>query len=378
MKSIPVSWPTINNKEILAAKKVLTEGWLGMGKYVETFEKKIQNYLGSKKKYVCCVSTGSDALLMSLMLANIKRGDEVILPSLNFIASAQAILLCGAKPIFCDVDEKTLCIDPKEIRKLISKKTKAIIAVDYSGSLANYEEINKIKKKNKKIRIIQDAAHSFGSTYNNKKVGTFSDIVMLSFDPIKTITALDGGAIIVNTLEELNKLKSMRQLGFSTQPNVAFANKKKLINDVKIIGMQNRMTNLHAAVGLEQLKKINKITKIKKEISKNYNRLLSKNKNVITPFSDFKNIVPFIYYIRVKKKYRDKLRVYLRKNNIMTGLHWKSNHIYSLFKKFRKGSMKITNSVTEELITLPLFVGLSRKDQSRICNKINLFFKEIL
>ena len=150
MKSIPVSWPTINSKEILAAKKVLTEGWLGMGKYVETFEKKIQNYLGTKKKYVCCVSTGSDALLMSLMLANIKRGDEVILPSLNFIASAQAILLCGAKPIFCDVDEKTLCIDPKEIRKLISKKTKAIIAVDYSGSLANYEELDKIKKKKNK------------------------------------------------------------------------------------------------------------------------------------------------------------------------------------------------------------------------------------
>jgi len=374
-KNIPVSWPALGREELNVAKKVLKEGWLGMGKYVDRFEHKIQKYLGSKNKYVCCVSTGSDALLMSLMLAKVKKNDEVILPSLNFIAGAQAVMLCGAKPVFCDVEEKTLCIDPIQVEKLVSKRTKAIIAVDYSGSIANYKKLDKIKKKFKRIQIIQDAAHSFGSFYQNKKVGTFADITMFSFDPIKTITALDGGAVVVNTKEELNELKSIRQLGFSTQPNVAFYNKKKLITDVKTVGMQNRMTNLHAAVGIEQLKKIKKISKVKMMLSKNYNKLLKFNDKVLTPNSDYKDVVPFIYYIRVNYKYRDKLRLFLRKRKIMTGLHWQPNHIYSLFKKYKKGSMKITNKIGSELITLPLYVGLKKDEQIKICKCIDEFFK---
>lgn len=375
-KIIPVSWPVLEKEELSVAQKVLKEGWLGMGKYVEMFEKDIQNYLGTKKKYICCVSTGSDALLMSLMVAKVKKNDEVILPSLNFIAGAQAIMLSGAKPIFCDVDERTLCIDPIQVEKLITKKTKAIIAVDYSGHIADYEKLNKIKKKFKRIRIIQDAAHSFGSFYKNKKIGTFADITMFSFDPIKTITSLDGGAVVVNTKEELNELRSMRQLGFSTQPNVAFSKKKKLITDVKIIGMQNRMTNLHAAVGIEQLKKIKKISKYKMTLSKNYNNLLKFNHNVSTPDSNFKDVVPFIYYIRVDAKYRDNLRIYLRERKVMTGLHWQPNHIYSLFKKYKKGSMKLTNRIGNELITLPLYVGLKRNEQIKICKYISDFFKK--
>lgn len=376
MKKIPVSWPAFDNKEISAATKVLKEGWLGMGSYVEIFEKKLEKFLKNKKKFVCCVSTGSDALLMSLMIAQVNRGDEVILPSLNFIAGAQAIKLIGAKPVFCDVEEKTLCLDVKKVSKLINKKTKAIIAVDYSGNLVDYEALHKIKKKFKKIRIIQDAAHSFGSVYKNKRVGTFTDIVMFSFDPIKTITTIDGGAIVVNTKKELNKLKAIRQLGFAVQPNIAFSIKKKITSDVQLIGMQNRMTNVHAAIGIEQLKKIGQISIKKKKLAKNYNRLFKSNSNIRIPNSDYNNVIPFIYYIRVKKQFRDNLRKFLRKNNILTGLHWKPNHIYSLFKKDRKGSMQITNSVAQELISLPFYTNLKYSQQVKVCKLINVFFKK--
>tara|TARA_B100001248_G_C27399780_1_gene469186 strand:+ start:12240 stop:13400 length:1161 start_codon:yes stop_codon:yes gene_type:complete len=379
MKTIPVSWPSITNKELNALKKVMEEGWLGLGSYVEKFESDLAKFLKLKKNLVCCVSTGSDALVMSLILANVKPGDEVILPSLNFVASAQAIKLLGAHPVFCDVEEDTLCLDINKLKKLISSKTKAIISVDYSGNIANYEKINKIKKiKKKKIRIIQDAAHSFASSFKGKKIGSTGDIVMFSFDPIKTITCIDGGAIIVRDFKELKKLKAMRQLGFEIQPNVAFNNQKgKMISDVKSIGLQNRMSNVHAAVGIQQLKKIREIVKKKTQLALNYNKFFENNNYVITPRSNFKNVIPFIYYIRVKSKFRDKLRNYLKKNHINTGLHWTPNHLHSFFKKCKKGELNITNKVTKELISLPYYCDLSKKKQGVVVKKINEFFSKI-
>tara|TARA_B100000029_G_C17570496_1_gene956443 strand:- start:419 stop:1552 length:1134 start_codon:yes stop_codon:yes gene_type:complete len=374
MKPIPTSWPYIGKNEILNARKVLNEGWLGLGSYVEKFEKKLSNYLNLKNRFICCVSTGTDALLMSLFVAKVKRGDEVILPSLNFLACAQSILLCGAKPVFCDVDEKTLCIDVEKLEKLINKKTKAVIAVDYSGNIADYKKLNILKKKYK-FKVIQDAAHSFGSVYGNKKVGNFSDITIFSFDPIKTITTVDGGAIVVKNLKDLEYLKSIRQLGYSLQPNVAFRDKKKLAYDVKNLGFQNRMSNVHAAIGLAQIDKVNSIISKKRNLCKNYNYLFKNNNNVLTPNSTFKNVTPFIYYIRVKKNYRDKLRSYLRHKNIFTGLHWFPNHKLTLFKKYKKGDMSVTNKVGSELITLPLFHKLKKKEQKYISKQIQIFFK---
>lgn len=376
MKSIPVSWPSIDNKELNALKKVMQEGWLGLGHYVERFERDLSKFLNLKNNLVCCVSTGSDALVMSLILAGVKAKDEVILPSLNFVAGPQAIKLLGAEPVFCDVEEKTLCLDVNKLKNLITQKTKAIIAVDYSGNIANYDEIKKIKTK--KIRLIQDAAHSFASSLKGKKIGSFGDIVMFSFDPIKTITCIDGGAVVVKNLKELKKLKSMRQLGFETQPNVAFNNtkKNKIISDVKSLGLQNRMSNVHAAIGIQQLKKINKIIKKKQKLALNYNKLFKSNKEILTPYTNFKNVTPFIYYIRVKSKFRDRLRNFLKKNNINTGLHWTPNHTHSYFKNCKTGKLDITNRVSKELISLPFYVDLNEKKQKTIARKIDSFFKK--
>ena len=151
---------------------------------------------------------------------------------------------------------------------------------------------------------------------------------------------------------------------------------KKAISDVQLVGLQNRMTNVHAAIGIEQMKKIEQILTKKKKLAKNYNRLFKNNSNIKIPNSDFNNIVPFIYYIRVKKQYRDNLRKFLRKKNILTGLHWTPNHIYSLFKKDRKGSMQITNNVARELISLPYYTNLKYSQQVKVCDFINVFFKK--
>ncbi len=377
MKNIPVSWPFLDNSEIKIAKKVLDEGWLGLGKYVTKFESEISKYLNLKNKYVSCVSTGTDAIFMGLLLAGVKKGDEVILPSLNFIAGPQSVILSGAKPVFCDVEEDTLCIDLKKAEKLITKKTKAIISVDYSGNQCDYIKLNKIKKKYN-LRIVQDAAHSFASIFSNgKKLPSHSDIVVFSFDAIKTITTIDGGAIIVNNKKDDERIKSMRQLGFSTQPNVAFSKNQKMQTDVKYLGMQNRMSNLHAAIGLSQLKKLNSIVTKKKIICKNYYKNLKNNKFIKIPHFKSSKMVPFIYYIQVPSKYRDKLRKYLKRKNILTGLHWYPNHRFTVFKSAKKGNLGVTNKVSSQLITIPLFYKLTANEQKYICNQINNFFKHI-
>ena len=375
MKNIPVSWPFLDTNETKIIKEVLKIGWLGLGKYVAKFENKLSKYLNLKNQYISCVSTGTDAIFMALTLAGIKKDDEVIVPSLNFIAGPQSIMLSGAKPVFCDVEEDTLCIDVKKAEKLITKKTKAIIAVDYSGNCADYSKLNKLKNKYK-IRIIQDAAHSFASTFSSrKKTPNNSDIIIYSFDAIKTITTIDGGAIVVNNKKEHQKIKSMRQLGFSTQPYLAFSKNQKVSIDVKDLGMQNRMSNLHAAVGLEQLKKINLIIKKKKSICKKYYDHFKNSRFVRAPKIHESKIIPFIYYIRVPAKYRNELRNYLKKKKILTGLHWSPNHRYTVFKGSKKGDLSITNKVSSQLITIPLFYKLKINEQLYICKKINSFFK---
>ena len=198
---------------------------------------------------------------------------------------------------------------------------------------------------------------------------------MFSFDPIKTITSIDGGAIVVKSLKELHYLKSIRQLGSAIQPNVAYRNRKKFFNDVKYIGMQNRMSNVHAAVGLAQMKKLNQIIKKKKRACKYYNNLFKDLPEVQTPYSNFKNIVPFIYFIRVSEKHRDKLRNYLRTKKILTGLHWYPNHKLTLFKKCKMGNLSVTNKACSEMITLPLFHQIKDIEQKYIFSQIRNYFK---
>jgi len=170
----------------------------------------------------------------------------------------------------------------------------------------------------------------------------------------------------------------MRQLGFSTQPNVAFSKNQKVLTDVKDIGMQNRMSNVHAAIGLQQLKKLNLIIKKKKDICRRYYDYFKNSRFIKAPKLHQNKIIPFIYYIRVASKYRNKLRSYLKKKKILTALHWSPNDKYTLFKNFKKGDLSITSKISSELITIPLYYNLKINEQLYICKKINSFFKKKL
>lgn len=373
MEKIPVFKPLIEDEEISASTKSLQEGWLGMGKYVGEFEDALSVSLCATDRHVVAVSTGHAALHLSLLLIGVGPGDEVITPSFNNIADFQAILAVGAEPVFCDIDEDTLCIDLDKAEKLISPRTKAIIVMDYDCILCDHDRVKELAEKYK-LRVIHDAAHAIGSKYKGKLVGSFSDICMFSFDPVKTVTCIDGGAIVVKTAEEKEILQEMRLIGMSQPAAVMYQNKRAWTYDVSRLGFRYHMANLHAAIGIQQLKKLPAIQQSRVRTCEFYNKELGSISGVRVPKSDFKDISPFLYYIRVASDCRDELRSYLSDQGIDTGIHWQPGHWFTLLKNCRAGNLDVTNAVGDQILSLPLHSMMSDDARERVVKGVSSFF----
>lgn len=374
MPKIPVFKPLIGQAEIDAAVKSLELGWLGMGSFVGQFEQGLRDYIGCEDRHVVAASTGHAALHLAMMLIGVGPGDEVITPSFNNIADFQAILAVGAEPVLCDIREDTLCIDVEKAEQLIGKKTKAIIAMDYACCMADHNAVAAVAERHN-LRVVHDAAHAMGSSYNGKKVGTFSDICMFSFDPVKTITCIDGGALVVKTQAEVEALHQMRLIGMGQAANVMYGNQRAWTYDVNRLGFRYHMANLHAAIGLAQLARMPEITARRQAACKLYSRLLAKEGQVTIPKSDFSDVTPFLYYIRVPAQHRQLLRDYLRVNGIETGIHWQPGHWFSLLQSARRGDMSVTERVGNEVLSLPLNSNITTKEVTLICQSIRSYFK---
>lgn len=375
MDQIPVFKPLIESDEIQAAVESLEMGWLGMGSYVKEFEDqifKVCDFSPQDEKYVVAVSTGHAALHLSLLMMNICKGDEVITPSFNNAADFQAIMACGAEPVFVDIEEKTLCINVEKIEELISKKTKAIIAMDYDISLCDHKSLREISRKYK-IPILHDAAHSFGSIYEKNMIGNQHEFTIFSFDPVKAITSIDGGAIIVNGLENLKRLQAKRLIGMTQPAQQMYTNSRAWTYDIEELGFRYHMPNLHAAIGIQQIKKINKIRDRRQEACLKYHEQLSVLDWLYAPYGDIKNVNPFLYYIRVFNGKRDALRTHLKKNGIDTGIHWQPGHNFSYLKKFRRGDLSVTEKIASEILSLPLHSDITDEDLKKIISSIKSF-----
>ncbi len=370
---IPVFKPLIEKEEFDASRKALELGWLGMGSYVDEFEKGVKQYLQASDRYLAAVSTGHAALHLGLMVAGIGAGDEVITPSFNNVTDFQAILAVGAKPVFCDIDNDTLCLNLDQVEQLITPQTKAIIVMDYDCVVCDHDRIADIARKYD-LRVIHDAAHSFGSTYKNKMIGSFSDICMFSFDPVKTITCIDGGMLVVKTMEELQKIQEMRLVGMGQPASVMYQNKRAWTYDVNYLGYRYHLANLHAAIGLAQLAKMDEISATRRQACRYYNEHLSEIAEVTVPKTDFSNVTPFLYYIRVPETKRDKLKTYLFENGVDTGIHWQPGHWMSLFKDSRCGNLSVTDRVAKEILSLPLHSKMPKDILDKVICQIKTFF----
>lgn len=375
MEQIPVFKPLIEQGDIQAAVESLELGWLGMGGYVGKFEEALKNFIGADDRHVVAVNTGHSALHLAMMLIGLEPGDEVITPSFNNIADFQAILAVGASPVLCDIREDTLCIDIAKAEQLVGPRTKAVIAMDYDCCLADLDAVADFANRHN-LRVIHDAAHSLGSYCKGKKVGSFSDICMFSFDPVKTITCIDGGALVVRSMEEVEILHEMRLIGMGQPASVMYGNQRAWTYDVKRLGFRYHMANLHGAIGLSQLAKMPEITASRQAACKLYNQLLAPLAEIQTPMSEFEEVTPFLYYIRVPADKRQLLRDHLKTNGIDTGIHWQPGHWFSLLKYCRRGDLSVTECIGHQILSLPLHSRMEWKVQERVIKAIQEFFRD--
>ena len=359
MKKIKLSDPYTDKFEKIAINRVLKSNFWASGAgggNVKKFEEKFSKYVNSKGSVA--VNSGTAALNLALSMYDIKN-KEVILPSLSFVSTANAILENKGIPKFVDIDEKTLCIDPKKILNSISNKTKIILPVHFGGLSSNITEISKICKKFK-ISLIEDAAHSTGTIYKNKKIGNHGDLVCFSFHPVKNLAMPTGGLISINSKNYKKikkKLKEKRWCGITNRKGVDY--------DVKDLGWNYYMNEFSAAIGLEQLKKIEFTNNKRKKIAKEYSKKISVENKM--PFSD--QCSYHFYWIRVKN--RNKFREKLLKRGIETGIHYKPIHKFSLYKS--KIKLPITEKIAREIVTLPTHPNLTQKDLEKIIKTVNQF-----
>jgi perosamine synthetase len=368
---IPVSKPCIGKEELAAVKKVFDTGWLGMGSFVKDFEDEISKFLGGSS--VIAVNTGTTALHLALDALGLTKGDEVIVPSLTFVATVQAITATGATPVFCDVEIDTLNIDVKDFEKRITPKTKAVIPVHYRGYPCDMDALMAVAGKNN-IKVVEDAAHAFGSHYKGKPIGSFGDITCFSFDPIKVVTCGEGGAITIRDQALLPLIQKKRILGIDNDTWSRYKHERSWFYDVLVQGYRYHMSNINAAIGLVQLKKFKKMNAKRVAIAKRYDKELGKIDGLQLLKTDYKDIAFFMYIIKVKKD-RDGLMKYLKEHGIGSGIHYIPSHMFTIYKGFTT-KLPATETVWEEILTLPLFPDLKAAEQTKIIKTIKAFFKK--
>jgi dTDP-4-amino-4,6-dideoxygalactose transaminase len=277
--------------------------------------------------------------------------------------------------VFCDIDNDSLCIDLEKAERLISPRTKAMIVMDYGCMLCDHDRVADIAAKHR-LRIIHDAAHSFGAKYKGRMIGSFSDLTMFSFDPVKTITCIDGGALVVESEGDVERLHAMRLLGMKQSADVMYQNSRAWTYDIESVGYRYHMANLHAALGLSQLEKISEIIENRRLYCRFYNQYLEPLEAVGKPDTDFVDVAPFLYYIRVPASLRDGLRDHLHAAGIDTGIHWRPGHAFSLFRDCRRGDLSITEQVGGQIVTLPLHSRMKSEDLEYIVDKVQAFFRQ--
>ena len=346
-------------------KKVIKFNDFTLGKNVDKFEEKIKKLL--KSKYVISVGSGTDAIMLSLKCIGVREGDEVITTPYTFYATIGAIVTLGAKPVFVDVKDD-YNLDPQKIEKKITKKTKAILPVHWSGRVCNMSEINKIAKKHK-LKVIEDSCHAILATYKGKIAGNLGDIGCFSMHPLKNLNVWgDGGFITTNNKSYFEKLMLLRNHGLISR------------NINKIFGYNSRLDTVQATVALHLLKKINFITKKRISNAKKLDLNLKKiNEIFLKQRLTYLKEVFHLYEFRVKKKLRNKLLFYLRKNHIDAKIHYPiPMHLQPAAKKYgyKKGDFPICEEISDTTISIPVHEFINEKQMNFVIKKIKKFFNE--
>jgi len=369
---IPLYIPWISKEDKKQVLSSLDSPQLTDGPKLREFELNFRKLV--KSKFAIGVSNGTSAIHLALRTLGVKKGDEVIVPDLTFIATANAVLHCGAKPVLADIDS-TLNISPKSIKEKINRKTKAIIPVHFAGSICNIIEIRKIAKKNN-LKLIEDCAHALGASYDKKHVGTFGNAGCFSFYPTKNITTIEGGMVITNSKKISERISMLRNHGISKSLIERHMKTKPWIYDMNDFGYNYRLDEVRSSLGISQLGRFDKLTSKRIKAANYYNKKLENIDGVETPPTYAgKNHVYHLYIIKIKNGFgisRDLLHLKLIKKGIFTTVHYKPLHQFTYFKKFnlKDGNFPNTMKDFKNCLTLPLYPTITRKQQNYVISNL--------
>lgn len=368
---VPYFKPWITQKDKQTVLQSLNNRWLTNGPFVKKFENKISKFVGSR--YAVGVSSATHGLHLSLNALNISLGDEVIVPTMTFSATADVVTYCRAKPVLVDVGKKTLNISVDAIQKKITKKTKAIIVVHYGGQSCDMDEILSLARRHN-LNIIEDCAHALGSKYKHRNCGTIGSSGCFSFYPTKVIQTGEGGMITTNQLKIFKRVLLMRSHGMTKSPQERekFSEWKY---DIQEMGYNYRLDELSASLGYSQSSRINQINKMRIKIAKKYDKELEKIKGITIPFTKTgRNHIYHLYTIQIENDYhmtRNELYIKLNKLGIGASVQFYPLHLMSYNKgKYKKEDFPISNELKDKIISLPIFPKMTNKQFSFVVSQL--------
>lgn len=373
---IPLYKVFTDKEDLRHISKVITRkmDW-ALGPEVEEFERKLANYIGID--YCLAFNSGTSAGHAALIAIGVKPNEQVIVPSFTFIATANMALMVNAKPKFVDIEEQTLGIDPTQVEKCITKKTRTILPIHYAGLPCKIDEISIIAKK-KKIPLIEDAAESLGAKVGNKMVGTFGEISIFSFAGNKILTTGEGGAIATNSKKLFEKLKLIRSHGRVDKQNYfSSINKPDYIS----LGYNWRMSSITAALAISQLSKYEKLVSMRRQNAKYIQRRLSKFNQIKfhTEPTNYRHVYQ-LFSIRLPSSYfRNKLMNFLARKGIMTKVFFHPIHLTSYYKKLKLNkNTKLVNTekIANEILSLPLYPEMTNSEINYLIDSVSEFFEE--
>lgn len=373
---IPYGKQTIDQDDIQAVVDVLQSDFLTTGPKIAEFEQTVADYVGAK--YAVAISNGTSALHAACFAAGIGPGDEVITTPLTFAASANCVLYCGGTPVFADVDPKTYNIDPEDIQRKITDRTKAIIAVHLAGQPCDMDAIHSIAREHGLI-VIEDGAHALGSVYKGKKVGSMSDMTTFSFHPVKLITTGEGGMIVTDNEDFYKKMILFRSHGITRDDSMMTRNDGPWFYQQFDLGYNYRITDIQCALGCSQMKKLDRFLALRKEIVAHYNEAFADCDNIITPYqlSDTESGW-HLYIVQVKNCDRRQVFEKMREKGIGVNVHYIPVYMHPYYQEHGYENVHCANAeeIYSHIISLPLYPGLTSEQQDYVIDTLKSLCEE--
>ena len=363
---IPITRPCIGDEEGEAAAQAVRSGWLSQGKQVQDFEQELADYVGVR--HAILVSNCTTALHLALVAAGVGPGDEVICPSFTFIATSNAVLHAGATPVFVDIDPLTYNTTPELLEAAITPKTRALIPVDQIGLAADMPAIMALARRYN-LAVVEDAAPSLGSTVNGQKVGTFADFTCFSFHPRKSITTGEGGLITTNDDAAAERLRAIRSHGVSTSAFARHASGTTDIEEYREVGWNYRMTDIQAAVGRVQLRKLDWILEERRRLARRYDSLFAGHTALQTPHvpADRPHTYQSYCVWLHNGVSRAKIMAELAERGIASRRGVMASHLEPFYREMYPNlSLPVTEAATADTILLPLYVGMTQSEQDDV------------